>query len=52
MSSTPWSPRRPATGEIFPLGPYTVVCVPVIALALWIGWRRVRGNAPANEFYS
>lgn len=42
----------PATGEVYHLGLYTVACIPVIALALWIGWLRVRTNQPANEFYS
>lgn len=42
----------PETGEVFPLGLYTVASIPVIALALWIGWRRVRGNKPANSFYA
>lgn len=42
----------PTTGEVFHLGLYTVACIPVIALALWIGWRRVRHNLPENQYYS
>ncbi|RZU62327.1 L-asparagine permease [Zhihengliuella halotolerans] len=37
----------PETGEVFRLGLYTICCVPVIAAALWIGWRKVRRNATA-----
>nr|WP_231366243.1 amino acid permease [Zhihengliuella flava] len=32
----------PTTGEVFRLGLYTICTVPVFALALWLGWRRVR----------
>ncbi|MEE1621303.1 amino acid permease [Zafaria sp. Z1313] len=42
----------PVTGEVFRLGLYTVACIPVIAAALWLGWRKVRGNKPANDFFA
>ncbi|MDQ4488585.1 amino acid permease [Sinomonas sp. ASV486] len=31
-----------ATGEVFPIGLYTILCVPVIAVLLWLGWLLVK----------
>ncbi|GAA3703110.1 L-asparagine permease [Zhihengliuella alba] len=42
----------PATGDVFRLGLYTIACIPLFGLALWLGWLRVRHNKPASELYS
>lgn len=39
-------------GEVFHLGLYTIACIPVIALGLWIGWHKVRHNKPKSELYA
>ena len=39
-------------GEVFHLGLYTIGCIPLIAVALWIGWRKVRHNKPKSELYA
>ncbi len=39
-------------GEVFPLGLYTIACIPLIAAGLWLGWRKVRHHKPKNELYS
>lgn len=39
-------------GEVFPLGLYTIGCIPLIAVGLWVGWRRVRRNKPKSELYA
>lgn len=40
------------TGEVFHLGLYTIACIPLFALLLWLGWRKVRNNKPASQYYS
>ncbi|MDJ0319293.1 amino acid permease [Pseudarthrobacter sp. PS3-L1] len=40
------------TGEVFLLGLWTLATIPFFALILWIGWRRVRNNAPLSELFS
>ncbi|MDP9885604.1 L-asparagine permease [Sinomonas atrocyanea] len=37
-----------ATGEVFPIGLYTILSVPVIALLLWLGWLLVRRREAAR----
>ncbi|MDO5744741.1 MAG: amino acid permease [Micrococcaceae bacterium] len=39
-------------GEIFHLGLYTIGCIPLIAAALWLGWRKVRRHKPKNDLYA
>ncbi|RAX50387.1 L-asparagine permease [Arthrobacter sp. AQ5-05] len=39
-------------GEVFHLGLYTIGCIPLIAVGLWIGWRKVRNNKPKSELYA
>jgi L-asparagine permease len=36
-----------ATGEVFPIGLYTIFCVPVIAVLLWLGWLLVKRREAA-----
>ncbi len=41
-----------ATGEVFPLGLWTLGTIPVFALLLWFGWKKVRHNEPKSELFS
>ena len=41
-----------ATGEVFPLGLWTLGTIPVFALLLWFGWQKVRHNEPRSELFS
>ncbi|GAA2546625.1 L-asparagine permease [Neomicrococcus aestuarii] len=40
------------TGEVFHLGLYTIATIPFFALALWLGWLKVRKNVAKSELYS
>lgn len=39
-------------GEVFHLGLYTIACIPLIAVGLWLGWRKVRHNKPKSDLYA
>jgi len=41
-----------ADGSVFYLGAWTLATVPLLALLLWLGWLKVRGNKPKSELYS
>lgn len=39
-----------ATGEVFPIGLYTILCVPAVGVLLWLGWLLVkRAGAKRSE---
>lgn len=40
------------TGEVFPLGLWTLATIPFFALVLWLGWRKVKDNKPKSELFS
>ncbi|MGB9035819.1 MAG: amino acid permease [Paeniglutamicibacter sp.] len=39
-------------GEVFHLGLYTIGCIPLIAVGLWIGWQKAKHNTAKSELYS
>lgn len=40
------------TGEVFQLGLWTLATIPFFAVVLWLGWQKVKHNAPKSELYS
>jgi L-asparagine permease len=41
-----------ATGDVFPLGLWTLATIPFFALVLWLGWQKVKNNEPKSELFS
>jgi L-asparagine permease len=41
-----------ASGEVFPLGLWTLATIPFFALVLWLGWQKVKHNEPKSELFS